>query len=113
MLRLLRVLLLVGAAAAAAAAAAVCCHGFLKVGLPEAANDNNEIKWVSDRELASGPVEQVFESTWSRVFAFFSFAYFLPIQKKTRVFFGCSDLVICGFFVWSDSARTATPVVIL
>ena len=86
MLRLLRVLLLVGAAAAAAAAAAVCCHGFLKVGLPEAANDN-EIKWVSDRELASGPVEQVFESTWSRVFAFFSFAYFLPIQKKNTSFF--------------------------
>ena len=35
------------AAAAAAAGAAVCCHGFLKVGLPEAANNHYEIKWVS------------------------------------------------------------------
>ena len=43
LLRLLRVLL----RTAAAAATVVCCHGFLKVGLPEAANDHYEIKWVS------------------------------------------------------------------
>ena len=30
------------AVAAAAAAAAVCCHGFSKVSLPEAANNNYE-----------------------------------------------------------------------
>ena len=31
----------------AAVAAAVCCHGFLKVGLSEAANNHYETKWVS------------------------------------------------------------------
>ena len=45
---LLRVLLLTAAAAAAAAvaaaAAAAACHGFLKVGLPEAASNHYEIK---------------------------------------------------------------------
>ena len=40
LLRLLRVLL--RTAAAAAAAAAVPCHGFLKVGLPEAASNHCE-----------------------------------------------------------------------
>ena len=35
------------AAAATAAAVAVCYPGFLKVGLPEAANNHFEIKWVS------------------------------------------------------------------
>ena len=45
LLRLLRVLL--RTAAAAAVAAAVCCHRFLKVGLPEAANNHYEIKRVS------------------------------------------------------------------
>ena len=44
-LRLLRVLL--RTAAAAAAAAAVWYHGFLKVGLLEAANNHYEMKWVS------------------------------------------------------------------
>ena len=47
LLRLLRVLLRTAAAATAAAAAAACCHGFLKVGLPEAANNHYEIKRVS------------------------------------------------------------------
>ena len=42
LLRLLRVLLRT-AAAAAAAVAAVCCHGILKVGLPEAANNHFKI----------------------------------------------------------------------
>ena len=43
----LRLLQLILRVAAAAAGAAVCCHGFLKVGLPEAANDHYEIKCVS------------------------------------------------------------------
>ena len=42
LLWLLRVLL----RTATVAAAVVCCYGFLKVDLPEAAN-NYEIKWVS------------------------------------------------------------------
>ena len=46
-LRLLLRVLLRAAAAVAAGAAALCCHGFLKVGLPEATSDHYEIKWVS------------------------------------------------------------------
>ena len=59
--------------------------------------------------LASGPVEQGFESTWS---FFFSFAFFLPILKPIR-FFRFSVLVICSFLLWSDSVRTAAAVVIM
>ena len=62
--------------------------------------------------LASGPVKQGFDSTWGRILAFFSFASVLPILKPIR-FFRFSDLVICGFLVWSDSVRTAVTVVIM
>ena len=63
--------------------------------------------------LASGPVQQGFESTWSRVLPFFSFASFLPYTKTHTFFFRFSDLMICGFLVRSDSVRTAAAVVIL
>ena len=42
----------------------------------------------------------------------FSIASFLVILNPIR-FFRFSDLVICGFFVWSDSVRTAAAVVII
>ena len=61
--------------------------------------------------LASGPVQQGFESTWSRVLPFFSFASFLPYTKTHTFFFRFSDLMICGFLVRSDSVRTAAAVV--
>ena len=64
--------------------------------------------------LSFRPIELGFESTWGQVLAsfFLSFASFLPLPKSI-LFSRCSDLVICGFFVWSDSVRTATAVVIM
>ena len=62
--------------------------------------------------LASGPVEQGFEFTWGRVLALFFPCSFFPILKPIR-FFRFSDVVICGFLVWSDYARTAAAVVIM
>ena len=75
-LRLLRVLL----RTAAAAAAAVCCHGFFKVGLQEAANNQRNKKGsTGSLVLASGPIEQGFESSWGRVLIFFLRLFFAYI----------------------------------
>ena len=59
--------------------------------------------------LASGPVEQAqgFESTWGRVLAFFFLRLFFAYTKIYTIFFRFSDLVICGFLVWSDSVCIA------
>ena len=78
-LRLLRVLLRTSAAGAAAVAAvAVYCHRFFKVDLPEAANNPyvRKKKGPTGRMLASGPVQQGFESTWGQVLVFFLRLFF-------------------------------------
>ena len=84
-LRLLRVLL----RTAAAAAAAVCCHGFFKVGLQEAANNQRNKKGsTGSLVLASGPIRagvRIFLGSSFSTF-FFSFASFLPILKPIRFF---------------------------
>ena len=48
-LRLLQLLRVLRRSAAATAATAVCCHGFLKVGLPEAANNHYGINGSAGR----------------------------------------------------------------
>ena len=63
--------------------------------------------------FSSGLVELGFESTWGRVLAFFSFCIFFAYTKIRTIFFCFSDLVICGFLVWSDSVRTAAAVAIM
>ena len=76
------------ASAAAAAAVAVCCHGFLKVALPEAANNHYEIIWASRKSA-------LFWACRARVptylgFSFsllFFFAPFLPVLKPTCSYF--------------------------
>ena len=64
--------------------------------------------------LASGLVEQGFESTWGQVLAFFPpFCLFFTYSKTHTIFFRFSDLVICGFLVWPDYVRTAAAVIIM
>ena len=60
--------------------------------------------------LASGPVEQGFESTWGRVLALFFLCLFFAYTKIHTIFF---VVVIFGILVWSNSVRTAAVVVIM
>ena len=83
-LRLLRVFL---RTAAAAAAAAVCCHRFVNVGLPEAAKNHYEIKWIIGYSAR-------FWTCRARVGIWgSSFSLFLCL-KPIRFVFHFSDLVI-------------------
>ena len=83
------------ASAAAAAAVAVCCHGFLKVALPEAANNHYEIIWASRKSA-------LFWACRARVPTYLGFSFSLlfllrPLfaGTKTHMFLFCfSDLVI-------------------